>query len=366
MRTCAHKKGSRNIMSIVKNYHRALSEDLEYFKGAKEIYRNDFIVLMDARPCLPPMKKEWKRRSEDLIRGLVLHHKASWNGYERMQSYVESHKCKPANPEGREQNRIAYTMGVHHNALTITDEDKRELVPVFLFNDFTAKSYHSGSRGADTEYFKGFTKKWGSKSVNKNTVGLNFVGFFSSERYPYNIPGTDNPEAAARNLSDTLILHPSTLQFRAAFGVYMMCQEKFPNFDPEAVFGHKDTGKSACPGDLGYMFAEALREGRISTTPELEHWLTVRPATKPQFPTLPNVPQVREYQWFLVQLGYDLGPYGPKKDGVDGCWGRKSEIALLDFEEEHALLENGTPDLCDYEELFKVYWDKYQKPPVFT
>jgi hypothetical protein len=36
-------------------------------------------------------------------------------------------------------------------------------------------------------------------------------------------------------------------------------------------------------------------------------------------------------QELLVKLGYDLGIYGPLKDGVDGKWGRKSQAALTSF-----------------------------------
>jgi len=39
-------------------------------------------------------------------------------------------------------------------------------------------------------------------------------------------------------------------------------------------------------------------------------------------------------QWLLVQLGYDLGGYGPVGDGVDGSWGTVSQKSLDKFRRE--------------------------------
>jgi peptidoglycan hydrolase-like protein with peptidoglycan-binding domain len=37
----------------------------------------------------------------------------------------------------------------------------------------------------------------------------------------------------------------------------------------------------------------------------------------------------------LVTLGYDLGTFGPDKDGVDGSFGKLTETAVNDFQEEN-------------------------------
>ena len=44
---------------------------------------------------------------------------------------------------------------------------------------------------------------------------------------------------------------------------------------------------------------------------------------------------VTELQRDLVQLGYNLGTYGPGKDGVDGKFGAKTEDAVKDFQQNH-------------------------------
>jgi len=61
------------------------------------------------------------------------------------------------------------------------------------------------------------------------------------------------------------------------------------------------------------------------------------PITEPEPAPLPvekTAPTKASAQWLLVKLGYDLGNYGPDKDGVDGEWGMKSQAALEDFRDK--------------------------------
>ena len=44
---------------------------------------------------------------------------------------------------------------------------------------------------------------------------------------------------------------------------------------------------------------------------------------------------VKHLQKTLVTLGYDLGTYGPEKDGVDGAFGKLTETAVNDFQENN-------------------------------
>ena len=50
---------------------------------------------------------------------------------------------------------------------------------------------------------------------------------------------------------------------------------------------------------------------------------------------------VSELQAALVKLGYDLGTYGPRKDGVDGDCGSKTVQAIEDFQGSHGLEVDG-------------------------
>ena len=62
-----------------------------------------------------------------------------------------------------------------------------------------------------------------------------------------------------------------------------------------------------------------------------------------------------EIQDILVHvLHYDLGKSGPKGDGVDGAWGKKSTAALADFERRQGLEGDGLPDKKTNEALLKV------------
>ena len=44
---------------------------------------------------------------------------------------------------------------------------------------------------------------------------------------------------------------------------------------------------------------------------------------------------VKQLQKMLVTLGYDLGTYGPEKDGMDGSFGKLTETAVNDFQEKN-------------------------------
>lgn len=50
---------------------------------------------------------------------------------------------------------------------------------------------------------------------------------------------------------------------------------------------------------------------------------------------------VAELQTLLVELGYDIGSYGEKKNGVDGECGAKTVVAIKSFQREHGLSADG-------------------------
>ncbi len=65
-------------------------------------------------------------------------------------------------------------------------------------------------------------------------------------------------------------------------------------------------------------------------------------------------------QWLLVQLGYDLGTFGPKHDGVDGSFGTRSQRALDDFRASEGLEQGniyGTKDLIALVNRFRRHRD---------
>jgi hypothetical protein len=54
--------------------------------------------------------------------------------------------------------------------------------------------------------------------------------------------------------------------------------------------------------------------------------------------------EVKEVQRILIELGYNLGVYGPNKDGIDGEFGNKTKDAVIDFQAKHNLAATGTVD----------------------
>ena len=64
--------------------------------------------------------------------------------------------------------------------------------------------------------------------------------------------------------------------------------------------------------------------------------------TKPTLRKGDKGPYVTELQNDLVSLGYDLGTFGPEKNGVDGSFGAKTETAVKEFQRTHTDA-NGNP-----------------------
>jgi murein DD-endopeptidase MepM/ murein hydrolase activator NlpD len=50
---------------------------------------------------------------------------------------------------------------------------------------------------------------------------------------------------------------------------------------------------------------------------------------------------VEEFQKILVDLGYDLGDFGPNKDGVDGKFGPETQRAVKEFQKDNGLKIDG-------------------------
>ena len=51
---------------------------------------------------------------------------------------------------------------------------------------------------------------------------------------------------------------------------------------------------------------------------------------------------MRKVQQALVDRGYDLGDYGPNKDGVDGWYGDKTGQAVMSFKADENLSAQNT------------------------
>ena len=51
-----------------------------------------------------------------------------------------------------------------------------------------------------------------------------------------------------------------------------------------------------------------------------------------------------KWQSALVMLGYDIGSFGPNKDGIDGEWGNSSKAGLVRFQSDNSLPTSGLRD----------------------
>ena len=63
---------------------------------------------------------------------------------------------------------------------------------------------------------------------------------------------------------------------------------------------------------------------------------------------------VTELQTALVALGYDLGTYGTKKDGVDGDFGKKTQAAVSELQAKAGLEQTGIFDATAYKALLEA------------
>lgn len=101
--------------------------------------------------------------------------------------------------------------------------------------------------------------------------------------------------------------------------------ERWPHIGERDHHGHHDI----CPGYkddvLGFPFARVLSGIYGRDVPDV--WTPL---------LLPA-----QRQRALRLLGYDLGTSGPARDGVDGFWGRISDAALMAFQRDHGMVQDG-------------------------
>ena len=178
-------------------------------------------------------------------------------------------------------------------------------VEVYRVHDDDRHTYHTGS------YF------------NRVGVGVCFAGTFRS-----------------RHTRDAKRTREAPSSEAMAAGAELVLDYLIPRYGlerQEALLGHFDAGKPACPGDfleqwIRYHRGEDVEDPSESFTP-LDTPGVSEPARE--------LDTVAARQQALVDLGYDLGPWGPRGDGVDGIWGEASKGALLAFQAMEALVVDG-------------------------
>ena len=124
---------------------------------------------------------------------------------------------------------------------------------------------------------------------------------------------------------------PTEVQLKSVTSLILWLQAKL-KLPPTAVFGHYHFGKRACPGTRLEKLVEELRSTGL------------------------NLPKKdAEWQQMLADLGFDLGEWGPNKDGVDGDWGNASRQALVAFQRGNEVHNTGYRDKLTATALAKAH-----------
>lgn len=76
--------------------------------------------------------------------------------------------------------------------------------------------------------------------------------------------------------------------------------------------------------------------------------------------------KVIELQEKLVKLGYNLGNYGEKKNGVDGDYGNNTANAVLDFQEKYGIEATGVADKATIAKIDEILGNNTAKPEIET
>lgn len=248
---------------------------------------------------LPINGKGYKRRASAITRVVV--HQSAGNfkrGADAALAIARFHTAAPKYNAagkwvggGRGWPGIGYTFVVPGGPEIVDGK-----VEVYRVNDDDRHTYHTGA------------------THNRIGVAVCFGGTFAS-----------------RHLRDSSLTRPAPTHEACLAGTELITDYLLPRYGIEArhgLLGHFDVGKPACPGD---WLEQWVRHTRGEPMPD--------PMIAPY--AMVQLRSIGDRQRALVMLGYDLGPYGPERDGVDGVWGEASKGALLAFQFSAGLVVDG-------------------------
>jgi len=190
---------------------------------------------------------------------------------------------------------------------------------------------------------------WHAGSANSHYIGIGFQGMFKSRHIKHfrGHKGTDG--------------QPSDLQKPIILALWKEWIQPLFNLKDEDLKGHYDFGKAACPGD--YIENEIrLNKGQPSL-----------PGYRTSDEPMPSYEAGSE--WFdtwherqaaLVEMGYDLGDYGPKQNGVDGDPGDATRAAIEGFQTDAGVEVTGFWDDVTEEAMKKALEDNGLKYDDFA
>lgn len=179
------------------------------------------------------------------------------------------------------------------------------------------------------------SKSWHTGGHNHEAIALGFQGYFRSRHMG---------RFKARK-GDTNNGNPSQAQQKALASSWAEYFKPTFGLTDDDVFGHFEAKhpKAACPGDWLEQWVVNTRSGQ---TAELDQpGLEREPFEVPfEVPGAVQLDTWERRQGALLLLGYDLGAYGPKKNGVDGDPGLKTRAAIEGVEAAFGLKVDGVYD----------------------
>lgn len=249
---------------------------------------------------------QWRDRDVNSLEGVVWHQALANGPIEAIAHYhtgVDSHLC-----EGGVES-IAYTFAIRKDG------------QVVLCNDLTKKTWSQGYKGTPGD-------------ENAKYISVLFEGFLKGE-----------------GISDSDAGEPTTEQILSGISLWKVLKALF-KWSDDALKGHYDFGKPACPGNTLKAIIEANSFGKNANKPDIdtvhqeEAEAVVNPvqedlndSTDDEFiesesEKIFSLNAIEERQQALQVLGYYRG-------AIDGIWGPQSSAAFTFFQNSAGIQVDG-------------------------
>ncbi len=230
----------------------------------------------------------FKTRSVDEIRGIVVHQTAGGDNPEATARYhVDANHVSSNGCPG-----LLYTFFIRQNG------------DVWWANDLHLETWSQGGHGSPVP----------GTQANKNFLSIVLGGDFSAPGYT-----GDDGHPTVHQLHSLLCL---TQHLTGAARTAELPEELYDALScpPEALWGHKQFGKPACPGATAQAVVDAARwhlSGFVVDGEVLHPWTA------------------RQWQTALAERGYLA------LSDIDGVWGPTSKAGLVDFQAKAGLTVDG-------------------------
>ena len=176
-------------------------------------------------------------------------------------------------------------------------------------------------------------KSWHTSGHNSRAIALGFQGYFESRhmgrfRSRKGDKTNGNPSRAQREMLEA----SWSEYFKGVMGL-----------TDDQIFGHFEAKKpkAACPGDWLERWVLNTRHGGMGGAQNSKAELFEAPF---RIPGMVQLDTWKRRQGALLLLGYDLGNYGRKGNGIDGDPGLRTRAAIEGVEASFGLEQNGVYD----------------------